>query len=344
MKNEYLSISKVIDLGKWQSLQDSLALVTKMAIITIDFKGTPVTAHSSCRDFCKSVRNDSDLSRYCEKCDSRGGLEAVRLNKPYMYLCHYNIVDVAIPIIVDDKYIGAIMAGQIKLPENEETGNLEQIITGNSKSLNSDKFNLLKDQYDGLPILSYDEISTACDMLFSLSTYIVEEAMDKNLIAEMYNKALSYGIKSIDSDTLSGYSLKNIQDVKTEMSNTLLNSLVKGSSLHGDLPTNPILKPAFEYILNHKSEKISQKKIAVLCHISTSYLSRLFSKETGESFSSYLSRMKIEWAKQLLESTDMPVSQIGDELGFNEAGYFIKTFKKQEGITPSCYRKYYKKS
>ncbi|MDO7203718.1 PocR ligand-binding domain-containing protein [Paraclostridium bifermentans] len=33
------------------------------------------------------------------------------MNKPYIYLCHYNIVDVAIPIIVDEKYIGAIMTG-----------------------------------------------------------------------------------------------------------------------------------------------------------------------------------------------------------------------------------------
>nr|WP_253806583.1 helix-turn-helix domain-containing protein [Paenibacillus polymyxa] len=48
----------------------------------------------------------------------------------------------------------------------------------------------------------------------------------------------------------------------------------------------------------------------------------------------------MKWAKQLLEVTDMPISQISDELGFNESGYFIKIFKKFEEITPSLYRKY----
>jgi YesN/AraC family two-component response regulator len=50
--------------------------------------------------------------------------------------------------------------------------------------------------------------------------------------------------------------------------------------------------------------------------------------------------LKIKWAKKLLEATDMPISQISDELGFNESGYFIKTFKKYEDITPAVYRKY----
>ncbi|MGY5607458.1 helix-turn-helix domain-containing protein [Paenibacillus sp. ALE3] len=82
--------------------------------------------------------------------------------------------------------------------------------------------------------------------------------------------------------------------------------------------------------------------MADLCHISPSYVSRLFAKETGENFSSYLSRLNMKWAKQLLEATDIPVSQISSELGFNEPEYFIKIFKKYEGTTPAVYRKYYK--
>lgn len=39
----------------------------------------------------------------------------------------------------------------------------------------------------------------------------------------------------------------------------------------------------------------------------------------------------------------MPINEISDELGFNETGYFIKIFKKYEGVTPFVYRKYCKK-
>ncbi|MNE45002.1 HTH-type transcriptional regulator YesS [compost metagenome] len=81
--------------------------------------------------------------------------------------------------------------------------------------------------------------------------------------------------------------------------------------------------------------------MAKLCHISTSYFSRIFIKETGENFSVFTPRLKIEWAKQLLETTDEPINQISDQLGFCDAGYFIKTFKKFENLTPAVYRSWY---
>ncbi|WP_330360102.1 helix-turn-helix transcriptional regulator [Terrisporobacter glycolicus] len=97
-----------------------------------------------------------------------------------------------------------------------------------------------------------------------------------------------------------------------------------------------------DYIYKNKSENITVEGMAKICHISQSYFSRLFSKEMGDSFSNYISKLKINWAKELLEDSDMSVSQVSDELGFNEPGYFIKIFKKYEGVTPSVYRKYYK--
>ena len=58
----------------------------------------------------------------------------------------------------------------------------------------------------------------------------------------------------------------------------------------------------------------------------------------GETFSSYMGKQKIEWSKQLLATTDLTVSQISDELGYNDASYFIKMFKKHTSTTPASYR------
>ncbi|QGT43169.1 Arabinose operon regulatory protein [Clostridium botulinum] len=140
--------------------------------------------------------------------------------------------------------------------------------------------------------------------------------------------------------------MKNIENAKKEMSNVLLNSYVKEnlSSDNLDVSVSNTLKPAIEYIYNHKSENITAKKLAEVCHISPSYFSRLFAKETGKSFSSFISNLKVDWAKSLLEETDMPINEISDELGFNETGYFIKIFKKYESVTPFVYRKYCKKN
>ncbi|MGO5073546.1 PocR ligand-binding domain-containing protein [Clostridium sporogenes] len=345
MIKENLNLDKVIDLKKWVKLQDSLSLVTKAAIIIVDYKGNPVTKHSGCNRFCRAVRSNPHLVKYCQKCDSRGGLEAVRLNKPYIYLCHYNIVDIAIPIIVDGKYIGAIMAGQIKLSDYNASDFLEQMVITPLNSIAKKALEEFKEYYDEIPILSLKEVQEIANMLFSLCNYLVEEALNKNLISEIYQKTVTSESK-IDSNTLTGYTMKNIEHAKKEISNALLNSYVKEnlSSDNLDISVSNTLKPAIEYIYNHKSENITAKKMAEVCHISPSYFSRLFAKETGKSFSSFVSNLKIDWAKNLLEETDMHVNEISDELGFNETGYFIKIFKKYEGVTPFVYRKFCKKN
>ncbi|ENK1244503.1 PocR ligand-binding domain-containing protein [Clostridium botulinum] len=345
MIKENLNLDKVIDLKKWVELQDSLSLVTKAAIIIVDYKGNPITKHSGCNKFCNAVRSNPNLVKYCQKCDSRGGLEAVRLNKPYIYLCHYNIVDIAIPIIIDGKYIGAIMAGQIKLSDDNASDFLEQIVATKKNSITQKALDEFKDFYDEIPILSLKEVQEIANMLFSLCNYLVEEALNKNLISEIYQKSVTPE-SEIASNTLTGYTMKNIEHAKKEISNALLNSYVNEnlSSDSLDISVSNTLKPAIEYIYNHKSENVTAKKLADVCHISPSYFSRLFAKETGKSFSSFVSRLKIDWAKSLLEETDMHVNEISDELGFNETGYFIKIFKKYEGVTPFIYRKFCKKN
>ncbi|MDU4860996.1 MAG: PocR ligand-binding domain-containing protein [Terrisporobacter othiniensis] len=338
MKKEKINLDQVIDFKKWQTLQDNLSLVTNMAIITVDYKGNPISKHSKCSRFCQSVRNHPQMVKYCQKCDSRGGLEAVRSNEPYIYLCHYNIVDVAVPIIIDGRYMGAIMAGQVKLSDNYAK-DMEKIVDTSNDPLSIEVLEQYKKYYEQLPLLTYEEVQNIANMLSSLCNYLVEEALDKNLILEMYKKSIGSN-KEIDEDFFQGYSVDNIEKLKKGISNAMIDAYV--SQYECDKKISSTLKPAIDYIYKNKSENITVENMAKVCHISQSYFSRLFSKEMGDSFSNYISKLKINWAKELLEESDMSVSQVSDELGFNEPGYFIKIFKKHEGVTPSVYRKYYK--
>lgn len=343
MVKSRFDIGRIIDLEKWHKLQDSLSLVTKMAIITVDYKGVPVTKHSYCQSFCQSVRQDSYLSQYCQKCDARAGLEAVRLNKPYIYLCHFNIIDIAIPIIIDDQYIGAIMAGQVKLRDTDVPP-LEQIVTRPSNAETDSKFAAYKKDYDSLPVLSYEEVTTIADMLFHLCTYIIEEAIRKDTAIDTYKKAMALGTApaSLDKMSASERTYRNIQAIQNELSSALIETKVKQSAADALFSSNPVLQPAFDYIYAHKSENFKLQVMAELCHISPSYFSRIFAKETGENFTVFVARLKIEWAKQLLETTDLSINEISDAFGFSDTSYFIKTFKKFENLTPTIYRNVYK--
>ena len=339
MQTSNLNLNRILDVQKWQTVQDSIALVTKIATITVDYKGIPITKHSSPCSFCQFVRSQPELREYCFKCDSRGGLEAVRINAPYIYLCHCGIVDLAIPIMIDEKYIGAIMMGEIRLPKDEED-NLERILVSPLKKLLA--ADDVMQMYNEIPRTSLIEVQQIAKMVFDMSNYIVTEAINKNLILDMYGEIASLSHTDDQRKIADGYLFDNIQHVKKALGSAITNAYVKSDIR--SICKNPVLRPAFDYIYRNKGEDITQKQMADICFISTSHFSRLFAKEVGEGFSSFISRLKVQWSKQLLEKTGLPITQISEELGFNDSSYFIKTFKKYENVTPAIYRKYYRET
>lgn len=315
----HFNLNKILDLTKWQDLQDSLADITKLAIITIDYKGKPISAHSKCTTFCQTIRATEALSEICQKCDSRAGLEAVRYNRPYIYLCHYNLIDIAIPITSDDKYIGAIMAGQVKPSFLGSKVDLEQILYSPDSLKTLQKSRELKRLYQEIPTLDYDTILRTADMLSKLSTYIIEEATAKNLIESKYQ-------------LLTSQTLPPIREASPPTEYTVDQPFINIK--------NKKLLPALEYLHTNTHAMISLDKAAHICHLSPGYFSRSFSKEFGSNYTNYITRLKIDQAKKLLTKTDLSIGQICDQLGFNDSGYFTKVFKKQEYLTPSMYRKY----
>ncbi len=72
--------------------------------------------------------------------------------------------------------------------------------------------------------------------------------------------------------------------------------------------------------------------------MSTFYFSRQVKVLTGHTFLEYLTAYRIDKAKDLLQSTDMSVSDIGHSAGYSESNYFLRVFKRVTGMTPSTYR------
>ncbi len=324
----FIDLRKIFDLKQWETVQDYLADITEMAIVMVDYKGRPKTKHSGCSSFCSKVREDEELSQYCEKCDARGGVEAVRTNKPYIYKCYFSIIDIAIPIIIKGQYIGAIMAGQVRLTDEAEF--MEQIyIPANKKYVTQKRIQLSK-EYEKLSTLSYNRICLIAKMFFYLCDYMVVQFIEKNKLIKMYQ----------DICITNGIPHEN--EVKPAKSNSLAVEMKENALLKYMNLSNPIILKSLNYISEHRNESPSLEKMAQHCNVSTGHLSRLFTKEVGESYSSFTARLKIEWAKVILETADKSIYEISEELGFNDSGYFIKIFKKYVGMTPAVYRSYVK--
>lgn len=96
---------------------------------------------------------------------------------------------------------------------------------------------------------------------------------------------------------------------------------------------------AIHYIEKNLTKNITLESAAAYMNISPHYFSKLFKSEVGENFIDYVTDKIVERAKDLIKDTDIPLNGIAIELGFNEANYFSKVFKKKAGMTPSQYRR-----
>ena len=94
-----------------------------------------------------------------------------------------------------------------------------------------------------------------------------------------------------------------------------------------------------EYIWSNYNQEISLKKLAEAMAVSPYYLSHLFRKEMGISFSEYLKTVRVSIAKKLLEETSANVLDVCLEVGYQDPSYFSRVFKEKEGVKPSDYRR-----
>lgn len=101
----------------------------------------------------------------------------------------------------------------------------------------------------------------------------------------------------------------------------------------------PAVKDCKEYIGRHFAQALSLEELAKLVALSKQSLIRKFKDSTGMTPMQYLGAVRINESKLLLRDTDMTVSQVAQESGFENVYYFSNSFRKATGITPTQYRK-----
>ncbi len=96
-----------------------------------------------------------------------------------------------------------------------------------------------------------------------------------------------------------------------------------------------------QYVQEHYSQPITLESVCEVAGFSPSYFSALFKKETGEGFAKYLTHVRMERAKELLQQTNLPVSEICVQVGYSDLKHFTQNFKKDTNLNPGQYRKLY---
>ncbi len=143
--------------------------------------------------------------------------------------------------------------------------------------------------------------------------------MNSRYIAELsaaadFEEVCVWGVRALDSFMDAVYRVRN----------------TRAATLLGD---------AAAYISQHLGDQLTLETVSQAVHISPYYLSHLFKDEMGATFVEFVTKQRVAEAKRRLRGTDDSVTEIAFSLGYVDAGYFIKVFRRATGTTPLQYRK-----
>ncbi|GGD48531.1 response regulator [Paenibacillus nasutitermitis] len=105
-----------------------------------------------------------------------------------------------------------------------------------------------------------------------------------------------------------------------------------------DERTSQVISKLHQYICCHLDGDLSLTRLAEVVYLNPTYLSVLYKQSTGNNLSEYIARIRLEKAKELLETTPLKIHEIAEKVGFETAGYFTRFFKKRLNVTPQEFR------
>jgi AraC family transcriptional regulator, transcriptional activator of pobA len=109
----------------------------------------------------------------------------------------------------------------------------------------------------------------------------------------------------------------------------------------GDLRLNdePLLAEVFGFIEERYHEPISLKDVARAVSLSRGYLTTVVRRKTGRTVQEWIAERRMAEARRLLVQTDLAVEEVGQRVGYGDAGYFVRSFRHAHGMTPLGWRR-----
>ncbi len=184
---------------------------------------------------------------------------------------------------------------------------------------------------NGVGQLSVDPVLNLKYHLVITAGIITRVCIEQGLEPEKAFRMSDYYIKKLDYAPTEDEVEKIHDDMVLEFTGCMR------ELLHNNNLQRPIAQ-SVDYIYAHLNERITIKDLAEHVGVSTSFLSREFSKELGISVSDYIREKKIEMAQDMLLNTNMNELEISCRLAFSSQSHFIQTFKNMVGQTPKQYR------
>ncbi|MFN7253158.1 MAG: PocR ligand-binding domain-containing protein [Anaerobacillus sp.] len=166
-----IGIQKLVDTNILQQVQEKIAKVTMLSMITVNNKGEPITKETSFSEFCRTRRESTSCKQICYFSDAYGALKGAMSNSPYIYRCPAGLVDCAIPIIINNQHVGAVLMGQVRCSDQDCLEKLEDIVKEDTAWR---KIPHLVEKYERTPIIEFEKIKSTADLVFFIINQMIE--------------------------------------------------------------------------------------------------------------------------------------------------------------------------
>lgn len=172
----------------------------------------------------------------------------------------------------------------------------------------------------------------------------ISQKYNINFALKVYNLFMSYytNHNNLEKEDVYIYSLDQLTkkfNNFSEMLSAAYSSICEDSTLESlSASYNNNFIHVLKYIHKHYTEDITIKDVSDALHLNANYISQLFKKETGLTYTTYVTQLRIKKTKLLLTQSTLSLSEICAQVGYHDYFYFLKTFKKYEGISPTKYK------
>lgn len=188
--------------------------------------------------------------------------------------------------------------------------------------------NVLDEIFVLTPDYNFREVGFVCEICYHMLVLLRNEMNGQE---ESCRK-----LCAVTYEDLAGIpSLRALKEKMLEMLEQAFEALEKS----GEKEYSKAVRDSITYMEEHYDQNISLEEICLQIAVSKNYFCYLFKRETGMNLWNYLTLIRLNKARELLEKTDLRSYEIAMQVGYDNPSYFSKLFKKQERMTPNEYRK-----
>ncbi|MGN1142903.1 MAG: PocR ligand-binding domain-containing protein [Oliverpabstia sp.] len=194
-----------------ENLQEAISKVTGLGVVTADFRGEPLTEMTSFTHFCQHVRKAGYQKRLCNLSDASGIIQSAVTEKYCIYFCPCGLMEVAIPIIVHNRFLGGFLAGQVQCFDAPE--DIPRFSSFIHSPIIENQSEEVQNLFKEIPVCKYKEFVNIAELIFLIINQLAEKQM---IQSQEYNK------ENLEKEKLS-LKLNEIQYENMVLESKLLN-------------------------------------------------------------------------------------------------------------------------